>query len=88
VPSSPSSHGLGYRARSGPGRGVLKQTHLALGKGKRDPSRLPRIVHGRGQLASDLEPLVELVRPGAQLEIDRAVAETREERPGAGCRNT
>src|SRR5258705_13939756 len=73
---------LGYRASIGPDRGALKQTHLALGEGERDPGHLARIIHASGQLAPDLEPLAELVPPCSQLEIDRAVAESREERPG------
>lgn len=54
----------------------LEQPDFPLRKQEDHACRLHRIVDGRGLFALSLGPIVKLVRPGPQLKIDRAAAES------------
>jgi hypothetical protein len=63
------------------GLGLVQHTHLTLGKWKAHPRRRHRLVPCRSQVALDLPPVIKVVWPGEQREIDGAVAIAREEGP-------
>src|SRR6266478_7694697 len=76
------------RKTPGPRSGLLSgweaKGDVALGKRDLDAGRLERRVHGDGHLAVHRGPFLEVRRPGADLEVERAVAEALEEHDRTG----
>ena len=65
------------------GSDTLRRCRSCCGNGISMPSARQRIVHAHRQLAADRHPVVEVVGPGADPEIERAGAEAARTRPSA-----
>src|SRR5262245_12389457 len=85
------SHAIGAITFRSSTVGLLSQpvalgddAHLALREGHRDACLLERVVHREPELAPRPDPFLEVARPGAELEVERAVAEAQEEHDGRG----
>ena len=57
----------------------MKQADLSLGKGELQTCLDYSIVDSAGQITADKRPLIDLIYPGSQLEIHRAIAVTYKE---------
>ena len=57
----------------------MKQADLSLGKGELQTFLDYSIVGSADQVAADMRPIIEMICPGSQLEIYRAIAITNEE---------